>query len=308
MGGLSICIPCYVFDPAPLLDALLAECAALGYPPDWEIIVCDDGSPHPISIDQTHVRLLRNVPNLGRVGTRQRLAKEARFQHLLFVDADSLPVYPQFLQIYYRLCQAGTLAAAGGTAYQPTCPTGPGRHLRWHYGHAREVRAPQVRQAMGNRGLAANNLFINRALFLSIDLPHLPTYGHEDTLLGYKLALKGITIAQVDNPVFHTGLEADSVFLNKALEGARTLASLPQASLPANHVRLSAAYGRLQRWHLQGVLWWARPLQPLLRVWVLRQWPGFLNAMDAIKLIEYAKYAHEKGAVSGDRSQYKRPV
>ena len=282
--AISVCIPCYADDPAPLLGALCAECWALGAEVEIEILVCDDGSPVPVSVEHEGVRLLRNEVNLGRVGTRRRLAEAAQHEYLLFVDVDSLPVRTDFLQAYLALASIKTPVAAGGTAYLNTPPADKDQHLRWHYGRNREQRTAEERQSASYYGLALNNLLINRDVFLGIALPNLG-YGHEDTLLGYQLTTKGIAIAHVDNPVYHTGLESNIVFLNKALEGARTLAGLPAHVLPTAFVRLSNTY-----YSLKGFTWMlalVQPLRPVLKRWVLNLLPGYLKAMDVLKLLEY---------------------
>ena len=294
--GISICIPRYQDDPSRLFSYLMHH---VQYITDtrrfttwqesgFEVIVCDDASPEPPAIPHPNIRLLRNEQNQGRVATRHRLAEAAKFDYLLFLDADSLPVKPDFLETYQQVANQGVGAAAGGTLYFDERPTDKNQLLRWHYGRARESRTLAQRRQEGNRGLAFNNLLIRKDLFFSMRLPPLG-YGHEDTLLGYRLLISGVTIEHVSAPVYHIGLETNRAFLQKSLESARTLAGLAGYSLPVNFVRLSHAYARLQE---DGTMWLLPVIQkisPFLNQWVLFRLPGYLRALDLLKLAEYGR-------------------
>jgi len=52
-------------------------------------------------------------------------------------------------------------------------------------------------------------------------------YGHEDTILGYEFMKDGITISYIDNPLIHTGLDSNSVFLQKSMQATRKYLTNP---------------------------------------------------------------------------------
>ena len=76
---LSILIPTYNFDPRKLVQDLQAQ-----LPEDAEILVGDDSPPH----------------NIGRAARRNALAREAKGEWLLFIDADAEVRSTSFLADY----------------------------------------------------------------------------------------------------------------------------------------------------------------------------------------------------------------
>jgi glycosyltransferase involved in cell wall biosynthesis len=92
---LSVLIPFYRDDPRRLLDALNRQADG-----GVEVVLLDDGGVEPaLSADvAAHVltlsiplRLISLSANEGRSKGRNRLARHARAQSLLFLDADMLP-------------------------------------------------------------------------------------------------------------------------------------------------------------------------------------------------------------------------
>lgn len=88
----SVVTPCHVTDDRQLalLDETLATVGVQTHP-HYEILVVDDGSPHPSVADvvarHAHARAIRQ-PNAGPAAARNRAIAEARGEYLVFLDAD----------------------------------------------------------------------------------------------------------------------------------------------------------------------------------------------------------------------------
>jgi hypothetical protein len=231
--GLTICIAAFQYPARPLLDSLL-PCLSR-YPGPFHILVGDDASGPPwkgeydfLPLDYPHLHLVRPSSNLGRVGIRNRLAHEATTEWILFLDVDSEVPNANFLENYAKASE-GVDLVAGGTLYTPD-QLGAGS-LRHRYGLAKEMVPASEREQSPFSRLTLNNLLCRREAFFAaggLDRA-ITTYGHEDTLLGKKLQRTGAKIRHIDNPVIHTGLESDEVFLEKSEEAARGLARIYKA-------------------------------------------------------------------------------
>ncbi len=217
--GLSILIPTYNYDVRKLIQQLQEQLLVLTVPA--EILCYDDASPsEAIKLVNRDIRKLSFVmyaelhTNLGRAAIRNKLASDANYNKLLFIDCDSELVSNIFLKNYLE--QSGKYhALVGGTVYNET-NSNPEYSLRWTYGKAREQRAAKERNNCPYESLTLNNFFIDRDTFLTIKLDEkIEGYGHEDTKFGYTLQKNTISLRHIDNPVLHCGLETNEVYLEK---------------------------------------------------------------------------------------------
>jgi hypothetical protein len=153
--------------------------------------------------------------NRGRAAIRNHLGKLASQPWLLFLDGDSLLPDSGFLK-NYREAIGEAQIICGGTMYDPVPPLDKSRLLRWMYGTQREQLPAAKRISKNKFAITANNFLINRELFLSTGFREtIHKYGHEDTVLGYDLFLKGCMVRHIDNPLIHTGLESSLEYLRK---------------------------------------------------------------------------------------------
>ena len=293
--NLSILIPTYNYDPSHLVRQLLQQ-----LPEDSEIIVGDDCSLTPTLSkgEGENVRLFRPSHNLGRAGIRNALAREAKGDWLLFIDADAEVRSNTFIKRYMDVAyttDANVTPAfqviCGGTGNLPCCPR-PEARLRYNYEVKAEKRLTHVyRREHPYAGFTTFNFLIRRDLFLSILFDEtLKQYGHEDTLFGLELKKRGIPILHIDNKLTHLGLEDADAYLAKTETALRTLASMSIEQRQS--IRVSALALRLSRLHLLGIARFLfRTTQPLLRSNLLGKHPSqFLFAF--YKLGFYANVAH----------------
>ena len=284
---LSVLIPVYQWDCRQLVHELLRQGRMLGCA--FEIRLYDDGSPDACRLlnrqlsTQPEVVYRESPVNLGRAGIRNKLAAEARYDWLLFMDADSGVVKDDFLRVYMSYAESPGLVC-GGRVYASRPPADSSYYLHWLFGRRRESYMAGRRQRDPLLGFMTNNYMISRRLQQAFPFhASLRTYGHEDTLLGLQLKEAGISIYHIDNPLRHEGLETTRVFLQKQQQAIRNLYQLSQ-SCPSLNTRLLFAARLLQS------VWLLRPCYYLLRPlagWLanrLEQQPSSLLWLDLLKI------------------------
>lgn len=133
---LSILIPTYNAICTELVARIHAEATRLDIP--FEILVADDGSRSEIDEINRHIATLSNccyfpaTENIGPARLRNRLADQAKYQYILFLDTDVLPVHPTFLADYLQEAIQGGVVC-GGFCYQRGKPSAQ-HALRYYYG------------------------------------------------------------------------------------------------------------------------------------------------------------------------------
>jgi glycosyltransferase involved in cell wall biosynthesis len=290
MAGLSILIPVFNREVAPLVHPLLAQL------PDWpgpaEIRLLDDGSTEEFKVKNRLLAVLPHVvyqeltQNVGRATIRNKLAASATHEWLLLLDNDSLLPDHQFIARYAQAQAAEAPALfVGGTTYDAS-PADPALRLRWHYGRAREMRPAAARQRDPGSQLTINNALLPKALLQKYPLDQrLSGYGHEDTKFGLELSRAGVPVRHLDNPVLHDGLEPAVVFLAKSQQAVRNLAQVLRTDGLGRATRLVQAAERLRRAGLAGTAQAAlAAAEPLLQRNLLGNKPS-LRALDALKLL-----------------------
>lgn len=121
LPGLSILIPIYNFNVVALVSSLHQQIVQLGV--EFEICCYDDASDDEVS-KQENQKLLefKNViykkfaENIGRSQIRNLLAKDGKYDLLLFIDSDSLVKDVSFVEKYLRVADECEVVA-GGTVY-----------------------------------------------------------------------------------------------------------------------------------------------------------------------------------------------
>ena len=225
--ALSILIPTYNDLCVKLVGDLRqqAEQTGIGY----EILVGDDGSTnHEVvsenrQIDQwAHCSYLVQPQNTGRAAIRNRLAREARYDWLLFVDSDMTVVRPDYISQYVAQEDANVVdggVVIGGDAEALN------QNLRYLYEKASEhEHTAEMRRKKPYQDFHTANFLIRRDLMLSHPFDErFRYYGYEDVLFGKQLRADHIAIKHIDNPMGFCTFESNPDFVSKTEEGLRTL-------------------------------------------------------------------------------------
>ena len=224
---LSILIPTYNYNITRLVADLHQQ--VIDSYVDFEIIVMEDGST--IYVEENKVvanfEFCRHIileNNIGRSAVRNKLADEAIFGHLLFMDCDAEVCSEHFVEKYISFCKEESVVI-GGTAYDPN-EHNPAYSLRLKYGREREARTAIERD---KNNFATFNFLISTSIFNRVRFDEtIHGYGHEDMLFGHQLHKFGYEFIQIENPLIHKGLDDNLTFLKKTEEGTRNLFLLSQ--------------------------------------------------------------------------------
>ena len=227
INALSILIPTYNDLCVRLVDDLRQQAEAAGF--DYEILVADDGSTDADVIAKNseinqwpHCHYLRQSQNIGRTAIRNHLARQARYDHLLFIDSDMTLVRPDYLSRY--VSTAGADVIDGGVCIGGDADALKG-NLRYRYEKAAEhEHTAEKRRLHPYQDFHTANFLIRRDLMLAHPFDErFRHYGYEDVLFGKQLRTDRIAITHIDNPMGFCTFESNPDFIAKTEEGLRTL-------------------------------------------------------------------------------------
>ena len=221
---ISICLPVYNFNISTLIKELSKQAKLLSVP--YEIIIIDDRSDQYTAInknvckDFTFIELSNNI---GRSKIRNLFLNYAQYDYLLFIDCDSLIVAPTFLSNYIEVIKKTPKVICGGRLYESKCPDS-NKRLSWKYGTMRESKLSKDRSKFPNQSFMTNNFLINKKVLEEIRFDERITqYGHEDTLFGFELKKKQISIIHIDNPLLNGHIETNNEYLIKTKSSIKNL-------------------------------------------------------------------------------------
>ncbi|MCL1939004.1 MAG: glycosyltransferase [Candidatus Azobacteroides sp.] len=220
----SICIPIYNWDVRKLIlelhrQASLTNCL-------FEILLIDDCSAsfkeENRQLQQlTQLSYIELKENIGRSRIRNLLAKTAQYPYLIFMDCDTEINNPSYLQNYLNEIPADVVV---GNCQYTSVPPERVYLLRWRYGICREQRNASQRNKQPNKSFSAFNFMIQKKIFDRIQFDeNLSSYGHEDTLFGWKLKKQNIRICHIDNPLIHSALDNSKDFIEKTENSVKNL-------------------------------------------------------------------------------------
>ncbi len=238
-------MPVFNRDVRTLVNELFDQCRKLNI--EFEILVYDDQSKDKYKdknrelASKPGIAYLELSNNLGRSKIRNWLAKNSRYENIVFLDCDQYIRRKTFVQKYINEIGKSDVAY-GGTSYKKK-PPGKSHMLHWSYGRKIESQSVKKRKKNAHLSFRSNNFMILRDLFLDCRFDeNLVTYGYEDTLLALKLKEKEIKIRHIDNPIEHAGLEKTDVFLTKT---ETAIENLPWLIEQGVKTRLVKVYERL---------------------------------------------------------------
>lgn len=217
---ISILIPTYNYTVFPLVENLHSQCenADLIY----EILVLDDASTDKnTSEENSKINELTNSnfeilqKNIGRSKIRNLLAEKAKYDWLLFLDADTFPSSSEFIINYIKSINSENAIVYGGINYPEN--TSEAFSLRHTYGIERESLSLRERLKNPYRSFITMGFAIKKEVFQSIKFnENLRGYGYEDSVFAYELQKKKIPLLHIDNPVIHLNLESTDDFIKKS--------------------------------------------------------------------------------------------
>ncbi len=250
---ISVLIPTYNYNITNLVTKIHTQLTKSKL--QFEIIVLDDASNDKNStVKNQEIKNLEycfyseNNKNRGRTVTRNLLANSAKYNWLLFLDADVLPKHKDFIDKFQLKKNRTYQVIYGGVCYYNKKPKND-TFLRWKYGKEREAKTVSERLKEPHF-IISQNLLIQKEVFLTMNTIQTNNYGL-DILFSNNLKENNISIKHINNPVYHLGLENNFIFLKKSLEAVKTTYILEKKGLLSSTLRpLQKAYINLKNYGL----------------------------------------------------------
>lgn len=250
---LSILIPTYNYNITKLVHELNDQLVTLNV--DFEILCYDDASTNREllkknktlnTLEKINYKILQN--NIGRSAIRNLLAKDAKFDWLLFLDADVFPKDKNFIKNYIPHISKKHQIIYGGILYQESKPKS-NELLRWIYGKKREALTHKQRNKNIYLSFLTLNFIVHKNVFKQVSFNEdIPNLRHEDTLFSYDLMKNNISVTHINNPTYHLGIENSNLFLKKSKESLDALnLFLEKKLLPPNYTKITRVYFKLRK-------------------------------------------------------------
>ena len=252
---LSILIPTYNYDCYDLVTELHRQASELNI--EFEIIVANDCSTTelpklPLINQLSNCQLIKPQHNLGRAKIRNFLADKSQYNHLLFLDSDSLPAHNNFLKNYIELVPQN-ITILGGRIYNKA----QDKHhsLLTKYGSTKEQNSNPIH--ISNAPFTSPNFLIPKAVFNKVRFnENIKGYGHEDTIFGIELSRLNIPYYRFNNPIIHLQIEDNKTFIQKTEESIQNLYNIHQTSLYPEIQTLSPVlklHTKIRKLHLSSI-------------------------------------------------------
>jgi len=247
---LSVLIPTFNYDITTLVENLSRQLRDSHFA--FEIRVLDDCSSnteiyhHNKTISALpHCHFSQNKKNLGRTATRQALAESAKYDWLLFMDADVLPQNENFIH-HFDIENQKADVVFGGITYDNKKPE-KDKMLRWKYGKSRESRPVSERIKVPYLSIISGCCLIKKEVFLKAN-SFLNNFYGADVMFVQNLEQMQVRAKHIDNPVIHLGLETNTSFIEKTKRGLESLYFFEKENkIPDNYRPIQKAYQSLQK-------------------------------------------------------------
>jgi glycosyltransferase involved in cell wall biosynthesis len=219
---LSVVVPTLRDDPRALIAIMAVQ--ALACKANVEIIVLDDGSGDGDfadamrrAFDQLPVpgTFLRLHKNGGRAAARNTLSEHAKGDYLLFLDSDTLPDEPTFLQNYLTLINNGTRAVINGGFSLKQSAVDKRYELHRNIAGNMDCMPADIRNKAPLRYSYGCNFLAPRDIALQHPFSaHYTGWGWEDQEWAVRVS-QTVPIWHIDNYVSHLGLDDVDTLLRK---------------------------------------------------------------------------------------------
>lgn len=246
---LSILIPTYQHNITNLVNEVHTQCTEAEC--DFEILIVEDGSTQFLKENstistKTNVDYVPSANNIGRTAARNFMAEKAKYNWLLFLDADVIITKNNFISTYLDAIKVEVFDLAyGGICYTPSLPSTK-VSLRWKYGKKREEK--NVNQRLKSPyDVISQNILTKKETFLKSNI-HLDNKYGIDIIFCNELRKAKTKILHINNTVIHQGLETNEQFLKKSLSGIETTHFYEEKGVIDSEARpLQKTYGRLKK-------------------------------------------------------------
>ena len=227
--NLSIAIPTRNDDCSQTVSKLLEQ-ARRETSLDFEILIADDASDNAEVIRQLNIignqegcRLIRLKENVGRAAVRNMLAREAKYDKVLFIDAGVDINNQDFLKTYILHANDADIVC-GGWKTEVGAETAKA-NLRAKYElDCEKNHTPLQRNKHPYRSFRTVNFLVHKDILLNNPFPaDMTGYGYEDVVFGKQAERAGCTILHIDNPVVYKSFEDNSAFVRKTIQSINTL-------------------------------------------------------------------------------------
>lgn len=227
--NLSIAIPTRNDDCCQTVSKLLEQ-ARRETSLDFEILIADDASDNAEVIRQLNIignqegcRLIRLKENVGRAAVRNMLAREAKYDKVLFIDAGVDINNQDFLKTYILHANDADIVC-GGWKTEVGAETAKA-NLRAKYElDCEKNHTPLQRNKHPYRSFRTVNFLVHKDILLNNPFPaDMTGYGYEDVVFGKQAEKAGCTVLHIDNPVVYKSYEDNEAFVSKTIQSVNTL-------------------------------------------------------------------------------------
>lgn len=223
---LSILIPVYNYSINSLLTSLNKAVESLDC--TYEILCLEDGSKSYLDDNKVACISTKNTAhiisdeNIGSVASRKLLAQKAKYDWLLFLDADVKLIDNSLIHNYLNCFKSTYDAIYGGCSYDSVRPNDE-NILRWKYGSVYEQVNAKSRNKNPFKHLVSANFFIKKSIFLEVSSEiKSKSYGN-DLLFASIMKSNNVKVLHIDNFVIHQGLDSNEKFLQKVKQAVYNL-------------------------------------------------------------------------------------
>tara|TARA_B100000900_G_scaffold118057_1_gene99502 strand:- start:7076 stop:7885 length:810 start_codon:yes stop_codon:yes gene_type:complete len=220
-----------------------------------EVLVCDDFSTNYTQENEAVCQrngfsFFKNKENLGSISTRIKMAKSSRFNWLLFIDSDMMPVHNKYLLNYIRNIKSASVVFGGYRYKKDNRKT----QLRKNYGISREEKTANERNQKPFKYVFSGNMLIQKEIFIKIIKDPSNCYAY-DLLLGERFNNNKVKLLHIDNGTFHLGIEDNISYLKNQMNGAKLLrAWFENDEINSDHNNLIKVYKILEKMYISKIL------------------------------------------------------
>ena len=245
---IAICVPVYNQSVRELVTEAQSQLKKLdGY---GAIYLLDDGSEEKYRAENRRLGELELVQykelkqNAGRSAIRNKLARWAAAEFLVFLDNDAVIHRSDWLEQYWKNRETHKVLC-GGNEFKLQLKRGS--ELVYHY---RKQREDYRFAKQGERHFTSGNFCLAKSVFNSVQFrEEIVGYGHEDTAFGLDLQRAGFQLVQMENPLCYLQMDSSAQFLMKSRSALENLWALyRQEPETFGELPMLRLHGKLRSW------------------------------------------------------------